>query len=70
MVIWIYKLKKIMCRTEVSDQFRKIIICHKRIGYDLNVIRRSACLAVNPIDKQKTKICKHLKMINPIFSIC
>ena len=32
-----------------SDQFRKIIICLKRIGYDLNVLRQSACLVINPI---------------------
>ena len=32
-----------------SDRFRKIIICHKRIGYDLNVMRQSAYLVINPI---------------------
>ena len=44
----VYKFKKIMGRTGFSDQFRKIIIHHKRIGYDLNVIRQSACLVINP----------------------
>ena len=39
----VYKFKKIMGRTELSDQFRKIIIRHKRIGYDYNVMRQSAC---------------------------
>ena len=38
-----------MGRTDFSDQFRKIIIHHKRIGYDLNVMRQSACLVINPI---------------------
>ena len=38
-----------MGRTDFSDQFRKIIIRHKRIGYDLNVMRQSACLEINPI---------------------
>ena len=38
-----------MGRTDFPDQFRKIIIRHKRIGYDLNVIRQSACLVINPI---------------------
>ena len=38
-----------MGRTDFSVQFRKIIICHKRIGYDLNVMRQSACLVINPI---------------------
>ena len=39
----------VMGRTDFSDQFRKIIIRHKRIGYDLNVMRQSACLVINPI---------------------
>ena len=38
----VYKFKKIMDRADFSDQFRKIIIRHKRIGYELNVIRQSA----------------------------
>ena len=38
-----------MGRTDFSDQFRKIIIPHKRIGYDLNVMRQYACLVINPI---------------------
>ena len=37
-----------MGRTDFSGQFRKIIIRHKRIGYDLNVMRQSACLVINP----------------------
>ena len=39
----VYKFKNIMGKTIFSDQFRKIIIRHKRIGYDLNVMRQSAC---------------------------
>ena len=31
----VYNFKKIMGRTDFSDQLRKIIIRHKRIGYDL-----------------------------------
>ena len=42
-----------MDRTDFSDQFRMIIniyiIRHKRIGYDSNVMRQSACLVINPI---------------------
>ena len=39
----VYKFKKIMGRTDYSDQFRTIIIRHKRIAYILNVMRQSAC---------------------------
>ena len=35
--------------TDVSDQFRKIIMRYKRIGYNLNVMRRYTCLVINPI---------------------
>ena len=45
----VYRFKQIMCWIDFSDQFRKIIIRHKRIGYDLNVTRQSACLVINPI---------------------
>ena len=45
----VYKFKKIMGRTDFSDHFRKIIIRHKLIGYDFNVMRQSACLVINLI---------------------
>ena len=35
--------------TDFSDQFRKIIMRYKRIGYNLNVMRQSACLVINQI---------------------
>ena len=35
--------------TDFSDQFRKNIMHYKRIGYNLNVMRQSACLVINPI---------------------
>ena len=33
----------------ISFQFRKIITRYRRIGYYLDVMRRSACLVFNPI---------------------
>ena len=33
----------------ISDQFRKIIIRYKWIGHNMNVLRQTACLVVNPI---------------------
>ena len=38
-----------MARTDFSYQFRKITIRQKRIAYDLNVMRHTACLLINPI---------------------
>ena len=45
----VYKFKKIMGMADFSDPFRKIIMRYKRIGYNLNVMRQSACLVINPI---------------------
>ena len=46
----VYKFeKKIRGMIDFSDQFRKIIMRYKRIGYNLNVMRHSACLVINPI---------------------
>ena len=44
-----YKFKKIVCRTDFSDHFRKIIIRYKRIRYKINVMQQTACLVVSPI---------------------
>ena len=38
-----------MGRTDFWYPFRNIIIRHKCIGYDLNVMRQSACLVINSI---------------------
>ena len=43
----VYKFKKIRGMTDFSDQFRKMR--YKRIGYNLNVMRQSACLVIYPI---------------------
>ena len=45
----VYKFKKIRGMTDFSDLFRKIIMRYKRIGYNLNVMRQSAFLVINPI---------------------
>ena len=35
------------------NQFRKIIMRYKRISYNLNVMRQSACLVYNPITVER-----------------
>ena len=45
----VYKFKTIVGRADFSDQFRKIIVRYKRIGYNINIMRQSACLMLNPI---------------------
>ena len=45
--------RKIVGKTEFSDQFKKIIMRYKRIGYNVAVMRQSARLVVNPITVNK-----------------
>ena len=45
----LYKLKRNVSRADFSDQFRKVIMRNKRIEYNINVMRQSACLVVKPI---------------------
>ena len=32
-----------------SDQFKKIVKRYNRIGYNLDIMRQSACLVLNPV---------------------
>ena len=43
------KKKKNEGKADFSDQFRKITERYKRIGYNINLMRQSACLVFNPI---------------------
>ena len=45
----VYKLRKIIGKNEFSHHFKKIIVRYKKIGYNINVMRQTACLVVNPI---------------------
>ena len=45
----LYKLKKIAGTNNFSAQFVKIISHYKKIGYNISVLRQTACLVVNPI---------------------
>ena len=45
----VYKFKKLIGINDFSFQFRKIITRYRHIGYNLNVMRQSACLVFNPI---------------------
>ena len=41
--------KKLLVGLFFSDQFRKVIMRYKRIGYNIDVTRQSARLVINPI---------------------
>ena len=44
-----YKFRKIVGRNDFSDQFRKINIRLKRMGYLVDVMRQTAYFVVNPV---------------------
>ena len=44
----VYKFRKIIGRADFYDQFKNIIVRNKRIGYNINIMRQSACLVFNP----------------------
>ena len=45
----VYKLKRIVGKPNFSDQFKKLVKRYIRVRYNLDVMRQSACLVLNPI---------------------
>ena len=45
----VYRFRKIIGKSNFSEQFRKLINRYKRIGYSLDIMRQTACLVVNLI---------------------
>ena len=45
----VYKFKRIVGKPNFSDQFKKIVKRYVRVGYNLDIMRQSACLVLNPI---------------------
>ena len=45
----VYKFKRIVGKPNFSDQFKKIVKRYIRGGYNLDIMRQSACLVLNPI---------------------
>ena len=45
----VYKFRKIIGKNDFPYHFKKIIVPYKKIGYNIDVLRQTACLVVNPI---------------------
>ena len=45
----VYRIRKIYACNDFSTQFRKTILRYIKIGYNINVIRQTAYIVVNPI---------------------
>ena len=46
---FVYKFRKINGKYDFPYHFEKIIFRYKKIGYNIDVLRQTACLVVNPI---------------------
>ena len=45
----VYKFRKIIGKNDFPFHFKKIIVRYIKIGYNIDVLRKTACLVVNPI---------------------
>ena len=45
----VYRFRKIVGKSNFSEQFIKLINRYKRIGFSLDIMRQTACVVVNPI---------------------
>ena len=45
----VYKFRKIIGKNDFPYHVKKIIVRYKKIGYNIDVLRQTACLVVNPI---------------------
>ena len=44
-----YKFRKIIGKNDFPYHFKKIIVRYKKIGYNIDVMRQTACLVINQI---------------------
>ena len=44
-----YKFRKIIDKNYFPYYFKKIIVRYKKIGYNIDVLRQTSCLVVNPV---------------------
>ena len=49
MATWCISSEKIIGKYDFPYHFKKIIVRYKKISYNIDVLRQTACLVVNPI---------------------
>ena len=47
--VLVYTFRKIIGKNDVPYHFKKLIVRYIKIGYNIDVLRQTACLVVNPI---------------------
>ena len=55
----VYELRKIIGKNDFPYHFKKIVVCYKKIGSNIDVLQQTACLVVIPI-KVKSLAGDHL----------
>ena len=45
----VHKFRQIIGKYDFPHHFKKIIVRYKKLGYNIDVLRQTACLVVNPI---------------------
>ena len=63
----VYKFRKIIGKNDFSYHFKKIIVRYKKIGYNLDVLRQTACLVVNPIKVNRRPVTSLLAIPMRLF---
>ena len=53
----VYKFRKIIVKNDFPYHFKKINVRYKKMGDNIDVLRQTACLIVNPI---KVNSCAYL----------
>ena len=56
MATWCINSEKIIGKYDLTYHFKKIIVRYKKIGYNIDVLRQTACLVVNPIKVNVTTL--------------
>ena len=49
MLYLVYKFRKIIGKNDFPYHLKKIIVRYKKIGYNIDILRQTACLVVYPI---------------------
>ena len=45
----VIKFKRVVGKPNFSDQFKKIIKRYKKVGYNMDIMRQSACLVIKTV---------------------
>ena len=64
----VYKFKRIVGKPNLSDQFKKIVKRYIRVGYNLDIMRQSACFVLKIVSEYDQEIPQSQTADNPVAS--